>query len=213
MISINRRKKRLKELEKTSSEFKKKTAGMSLEDTYDFYKKHCRQFRYNTEETKQEFKTMNQGRCSFCTKYISEFDTEMTVEHIRVKRDYPRKIYEWGNLLCSCHTCNTKRNVKSYSKEKYLDPTKVEGIEKYFLFELDGEIVPNGKLPAEEQEKAQYMIDIYDLNRETLVNERRDFMNKLIVDEQLYKSLKQLDSDDQSIIYLSVFTYYKGVYK
>ena len=74
---------------------------------------------------KKEFASMNHKRCSFCTKYLSDFNAEMTVEHIETKRDCPEKIFQWDNLLCACHTCNTKRSTNKYSANIYLDPKNI----------------------------------------------------------------------------------------
>lgn len=212
MVKLNRGSKTLTNLSKTSRKFKKAIQGLNVRQAYDFYLKNQNHYRYNTQETKQEFKKINQGRCSFCTKHILEFDKEMTVEHIRIKRDYPKKIFVWTNLLCSCHTCNTQRGVKPFDKNKYLDPTKVEDIEKYFTYELDGEILPSYQLTEEEKEKAQYMIELYDLNRPTLKCERRKFMKDLMSNDEFYNCLKQMGNNSPNIIFLSLFTYYKGVY-
>lgn len=37
---------------------------------------------------------MTGGRCSFCTKRITDFNSEMTVEHIQTKVSTPSKIFE-----------------------------------------------------------------------------------------------------------------------
>lgn len=157
---------------------------------------------------KKEFASMNHKRCSFCTKYLSDFNTEMTVEHIETKRDCPERIFQWDNLLCACHTCNTKRSTNKYSANIYLDPTKVFDIEKYFCFYADGSISPNQNLSDAEIKKAKYMIELYKLDRDDLNAERREFFNDLL-DDEFFQILKKRDKESQSIHYLSVFTYYK----
>lgn len=208
MIKINRT-NTPKTLSKTNKEFKAAIADMSVKDAYDFYLKHKRTYRYNTEETKRHFRKMNHERCSFCTRLIQDFDDEMTVEHIRIKRDYPQLIFQWSNLLCACKTCNTKRSTRTHYPEKYLDPTKIDDIEKYFCYQLDGMIVVNEDLNSEEKEKADYMIKMYRLNREGLVCKRREFMRDLMSDDDFYEKLKNKDESSQNIIFLSVFAYYK----
>ncbi len=109
MNSIARRKKAPAGLDRTDREFNERIAGMSREAAYKFFLANEGNFRYNTEETKAEFAQMNYKRCAFCTQRIQNFSTEMTVEHIELKRDCPSKIFRWDNLLCACKTCNTKR--------------------------------------------------------------------------------------------------------
>lgn len=198
-----------KALSKTNKEFKTAIAGMNTKEAYDFYKSHKRKYCYNTAETKLHFRKMNQERCSFCTKLIQDFDDAMTVEHIQLKKDYPKKTFQWSNLLCACATCNTKRSARAHDPTKYLDPSKIENIENYFCFWLDGMITVNKTLTKQEQAKAEYMIRLYQLNRIGLVCKRREFMRDLISDDVFYNKLKKLDKSSQNIIFLSVFTYYR----
>lgn len=209
MIKINR-KKTPRGLAKTNRSFRDAIAGMSAEAAYDFYKQHENTYRYNTDETKQHFREMNHERCSFCTKVISDFDDEMTVEHIRIKRDHPRLIFQWSNMLCACRTCNTKRGTRGYVPEKYLDPTKLANIEKYFSYQLDGTMAVNEELDRGDQEKADYMIKLYCLNRRDLVCKRREFLRKLMSEKHFYEDLEKLELSSQHIIFLSVFAYYRG---
>lgn len=196
-------------LSETDKAFQKHIEGMDTKEAYDFYQKKKHIYKYNTDETKQKFKEMNYERCSFCTKFISDFDDEMTIEHIKIKRDFPGEIFRWENLLCACRTCNTKRSTKPYDKEKYLDPTKVHNIEQYFSFMLDGKIIPNKELDEQQQLKAKHMIEMYVLDRDNLNRKRKEFLKDLLEDESYYKSLKDKDVSSQNIIFSSVFAYYR----
>ncbi len=209
MVSLKRTQEP-EELSRTNREFRDAISGMSTKEAYDFYKKNERRYRYNTEEIKEIFRKMNHERCSFCTKRISDFKDKMTVEHIQIKRDYPQKIFQWNNLLCACSVCNTKRGTAPYVEQKYLDPTKAPDIEKYFSFQLDGNIIPNEELDLEEQQKAEYMIKLYKLWRYELVCERRAFLKDLMEDDDYFEILSKKSDSSQSIIFLSVFTYYKS---
>lgn len=198
-----------KGLSKTNREFKAAVADMSVEDAYKFYNANKKKYCYNTEETKRHFRKMNHERCSFCTKLIQDFEDEMTVEHIRIKRDYPHKIFQWSNLLCACRTCNTKRSTRAHDSKKYLDPTKINDIEKYFCYKLDGTIVVNEELDSREKEQAKYMIGLYRLDRRGLNCKRREFIQNLLSDDKFYESLNMMDESSQNIIFLSVFAYYR----
>lgn len=138
-----------------------------------------------------------------------DYNSEMTVEHIQTKVSTPSKIFEWKNLLCSCRTCNNKRNEYPYDKNKYLDPTKVKDISKYFEFKMDGTIKVAKGLTKSEEEKAAYMIDMYKLNRTDLNTERKYFFRDIVNDDKYYDILKNDDKSSMRIIFLSVFTYYK----
>lgn len=192
----------------TSREFLASVDGMSDAQAYEHYKDHKNRYQYNTPETKRAFQEMNSSRCSFCTRYIFEFDSEMTVEHIELKSKCPRKIFEWDNLLCSCKTCNVKRSTNAYDRERYLDPTAVADIERYFSFCADGRVEPRQGLSEAERGRAQYMIALYKLNRGELVSERRRFFADLL-DDDYYELLARRGKTDHNIIFWAVFAYYK----
>lgn len=209
MEYIQRRKALLQNLEKTKNEFNDLIKDMTPAAAYKFFKDKQWKYKYNTQETKNEFFDMTGGRCSFCTKRIMDFNSEMTIEHIQTKVSIPSKIFEWDNLLCSCRTCNTKRNDKPYDKNKYLDPTKVKDISKYFEFKMDGTINVAKDLTEKEKEKADYMIQMYKLDRRDLETDRKYFFRQLVNDKDYYDILKNDDKSSIRIIFLSVFTYYK----
>ncbi len=94
--------------------------------------------------------------------------------------------------MCACRTCNTKRNDKLYDKNKYLDPTKVKDISKYFEFKMDGTIKIAKGLTKLEEEKAVYMRDMYGLDRNDLNTDRKDFLRQLVNDDQYYDILKKM---------------------
>lgn len=209
MEYIQRRKVLLKDLKKTKDEFDELIKDMTVDEAYQFYNDKKWKYKYNTPETKEEFFKMTGGRCSFCTRRIMDFNSEMTVEHIQTKVSTPSKIFEWNNLLCSCRTCNSKRNDEPYDKDKYLDPTKVEDISRYFEFKMDGTINIAKGLTKSEEEKADYMIKLYKLNRPDLEDDRRDFFRDIVNDDRYYDILKNSDKSSARIIFLSIFTYYK----
>lgn len=209
MEYIRREKTSLANLKKTNDEFNLLIEGKSVKDAYQFYKDNINRFKYNTVETKDEFFRMTGGRCSFCTKRIMDFNSEMTIEQIQTKVSTPSKIFEWDNLLCACKTCNTKRSQKIYDGEKYLDPTKVKDISKYFEFNMDGTIKIAKGLTENEKEKAVYMKDMYQLDRTDLNTDRKEFLRHLVNDDGYYDILKNDDKSSTRIIFLSVFTYYK----
>lgn len=208
MNYIAREKTELEGLRETDRQFQEKIKGKTPAQAYQFFKRHQGAYQYNTPETKEEFARMNHKRCSFCTRRISEFHTQMTIEHIETKSSCPQKIFQWDNLLCSCHACNTKRGRKKYKEGAYLDPSIVSDIERYFCFHADGTISVSKALSQEEACKAKYMIQMYRLDREELNAERREFFNNLL-DDEWFQLLKKRSVESQDIHYLSVFTYYK----
>lgn len=196
------------ELKNTDTQFKKEINGLNTKDAYKHYKKSKNRLKYNTKETKTLFDKMNFRRCTFCGQPIEDFNKNMTIEHIKLKSTFPEKIYEWNNLLCSCKTCNTERSTNECDDNLYLDPTKITCIEKYFKFELNGEIKPNDGLGKDDLARADYMIELYKLNRDDLVYDRKEFFMDLL-DDVFYDWIDKHDKFCRHIIFLGLFTYYK----
>ncbi len=211
MISIRRTYKNHspKQLAKTNREFKAAIRGMSATEAWHYFDQNRQRYRYNTAETKRIFRKMNFRRCSFCTRVIGDFDKAMTVEHIETKHDHPQKIFQWKNLLCACHTCNTERSTTPCARNQYLDPTSIPDLERYFSFLPDGTIHPDSSLTSEERQKADYMIRLYRLDRKDLECERREFFKNLLESDSFSSFLEKQDLSSQNIIFLSVFTYYR----
>lgn len=208
MISIKRTLQDPTELNETELQFSKEIIGMDTKQAYEYYKKYKHRFKYNTLETKILFKEMNYGRCSFCSMVIKDFNDAMWIEHIKLKKSYPNFIFKWDNLLCSCDICNKKRSTTECDDNQYLDPTKIENVENYFIYEADGTIEANPSLDKTETEKAQYMISLYKLNREDLVYDRRDFYSDL-TNFNFDEFIKTVDNFNKHIIFLGLYTYLK----
>ena len=167
-------------------------------------------YKYNTQETKELFRIMNYERCSFCGKIISDFDDEMTIEHIKLKSKFPRYIFKWSNLLCSCITCNRKRSTNDEDPLKYLDPTRID-VERYFEFSSNGEVLASSCLTEEEKEQSNHMIELYKLNRSNLVSKRKKFFLDL-EDSEFLDRVKSDPNGNEHVLYLGQYRYYiKGV--
>lgn len=175
-------------LKNVDKEYKKAILGHTVKEQYEIYKKSYKG-KYNNNETKEIFKRINHGYCSFCNNIITEFDRAMEVEHIKVKYKFPEEIFEWNNMLCSCHSCNTTRGKKIGLHELYLNPCEIEDIECYFVYSLTGKIAVNKNRTVAEQEKAKNMIELYKLDRDTLNNERYCMINQYFQDNTSCKKI------------------------
>lgn len=208
MFNIKRAKSPQRLIE-THNAFLKLVNGLDKEKAYQKYNdvKTQQLYKYKTEETETEFAKMNFERCSFCGRLLLEFKDEMTVEHIEPKVDNPSKIFEWDNLLCSCLNCNRKRSTNKYIKEKYLDPTK-DDVSRYFDYKSTGKIVPSEKLEEIEKAKAQYMINLYKLDRDALQSRRKKFFLQLSNDD-FRKNLGDEIETNEHILFLGQYLKYK----
>lgn len=105
--------------------------------------------------------------CIYCEGKVDLKNSH--IEHLKPKdyHKYPEKVFTYENLAVSCngdcqdycednqpHTCgHIKANL--YDENRFLDPTKLEDIEDYFVYDAeDGRMLPSEKAP----DKAMYMI-------------------------------------------------------
>lgn len=103
-----------------------------------------------------------------------------------------------------CSFCT--RCIQDFQHEMTVEHIRTK---RYFHYYADGSIEPDESLNPEDTQKAKYMIKLYGLDREDLEYSRRKFFEELMSDDEFYDILKKRDPSNQSIIFLSVFTYYR----
>jgi len=112
--------------------------------------------------------------CAYCEKKISSNPNISNIDHFKTRNLFPEKTLDYNNLLVSCNAkdrCSTlKDNNKSLLKRKEdyentVNPT-IENPNEFFDYLLSGEIVPLNQ-------KAQFTIEIFNLNHQSLYDERK----------------------------------------
>lgn len=114
------------------------------------------------------------GLCCYCEKSITVDHTSSHIEHIKPKSlDVLTLTFAYYNLLVSCegnhfneigdnskNTCGQKKE-NNFDEVKFLNPTLVNDLSTYFIFDSD-----TGIIAASEKdiEKAEYTIGILNLN-------------------------------------------------
>jgi uncharacterized protein (TIGR02646 family) len=117
--------------------------------------------------------------CCYCESKVKN-DNEMDdshIEHIKPKSlDLDNLTFDYTNLSISCNgTCQNNKEdyVKyncghkksnDYDEEKFLNPTTLQDIRSYFIYNENAEILPSLKNNI----KAQYTIDLLHLNSDKL---------------------------------------------
>ena len=113
--------------------------------------------------------------CIYCEKRISDNSKKSNIDHFKTRNLFPEKSLDYDNLLVSCNVnerCSSlKDSKKSLLKnrddyENIIDPT-IENPNDFFYYLLSGEIVPI------DENKAQFTIDIFNLNQQSLSDERK----------------------------------------
>ncbi len=113
--------------------------------------------------------------CIYCEKKISDNSKKSNIDHFKTRNLFPEKSLDYANLLVSCNVnerCSSfKDSRKSLLKnrddyENIIDPS-IENPNDFFNYLLSGEIIPI------DEKKAQFTIDIFNLNQQSLSDERK----------------------------------------
>jgi len=186
----------IKNLEKVPSILKNKKREEAFKENVKVCDFKYGKTLYKPNDVKDKLYTIYNKKCAYCEKDIS--DDPKAIEHYRPKDIYYWLAYSWDNLLLSCTRCNSKKGTKFptqkkqviYTKEKFQDihslgnsydileqpkminPEK-EDIQAKLIFKRDGRI-------SSEDERITYNIEeVYNLNRDELVQNRVNIFNDL----------------------------------
>ena len=126
------------------------------------------------------------------------------IEHILSKSLHPELTFEYSNILLSCFltgfeiASNTavdsspiscghanQKKANNWNESLFIKPTD-NNCERYFSFELEGDVIPHPELNNEESQRAQYTIDLLNLNclrlkrlREEVITEGYNIFSEL----------------------------------
>lgn len=114
------------------------------------------------------------------------------IEHVENKSQQPVRTFDYQNLAASAldsenglHQFSIKAfGGHSRGKQEAVDMAKfihchMSDCSRYFAYLSDGRIVPADELNAQEMERAQYTIDLLNLNSGFLQTERRNHWEEL----------------------------------
>ena len=132
-------------------------------------------------------------RCGYCEDSVGD-----EVEHIKPKDLYPECVFTWQNYLLACGRCNggknnkfavivgrqlvdvTRRRGAQIRRPRRGDPGLINPRAEDPLAYLDLELkatfmfLPRQGLPTMDEQRAQYTIEVLKLNRDVLLEARRD---------------------------------------
>ena len=73
-------------------------------------------------KTRQTVLKRDNYLCQRCLIKFGITNTEdLTVHHIKSRKDYPELFHELSNLVCLCRTCNNQLEAKEYNHELDFD--------------------------------------------------------------------------------------------
>lgn len=145
---------------------------------------------YRDKEIKKILFDSSHGKCAFCEAKPAE-SGNIEVEHFMPKSLYPRKAFEWNNLLPVCRKCNDSKSNHDTGKEAIVNPSE-EDPEKIFTYNfLNIEPIDESNIVAERT------IEICDLNSERLYDARAKLLHALCSYEKVVKAwLSEINSAD-----------------
>lgn len=139
--------------------------------------------------------------CPYCEIEINLYNSQ--IEHIKPKDKFPKLLTEYDNLLACCLESKRCGNSKANKwDELFINPV-IENPEDYFEYDIKtGKIIPIFK-EKEKFEKAEYTIDLLNLNDNRLCNIRR----KYILEFLSYSSNNENNLSDYPIKFPSLRRY------
>ncbi|GMU87563.1 MAG: hypothetical protein AMXMBFR48_28040 [Ignavibacteriales bacterium] len=144
--------------------------------------------KYKHAEIKQSLLEMFHGKCGFCESKITNVDFG-DIEHFKPKSIFPELAVTWENLLLSCKKCNGSSQKSDHwpgAREggPLVNPCE-ENPDKFFEFVYDKKTRVSFVKPK--NKRAKVSEQIYGLNKTSLLQDRSDFIRKLIVVAYNYK--------------------------
>lgn len=137
------------------------------------------------------------GLCAYTELNILDFRNEQNsikgahIEHIEPKSSFPQKTFDYFNLALSALDSDDLTKFKKddrfgghhklsdYDSSRFISPL-LPNVNNYFSYSSeDGEIFPNVGLDASDQGKAEYTIDLLNLNASYLKNLRKNWLQEL----------------------------------
>ena len=162
--------------------------------TSDEATRRWRNFNGKTELSRQLLR-QQYGLCCYTELNLTDFALEQHmgthVEHERPKSMFPNRTFDYGNLLlCSLTSEDLKHfpgqqqfgghfKGSNFCAGSFVSPHQAN-CRDYFIYSSgSGEISPNLALPEDEQQKAQYTIDLLNLNAPFLRAERQQWLEEI----------------------------------
>lgn len=139
------------------------------------------------------------GLCIYCEQEIfrkqqGKADSFDHIEHLKPKIHFKELTFVYENLAVSCDGFELKANAENpkkkefcghkknndFDESQFLNPVLIEDLAKYFQYDIEGGISPSSTLSNDRKNKAQYMIELLNLNHLDLKNMRKTAYADLI---------------------------------
>lgn len=124
--------------------------------------------------------------CAYCEKEIDTESKNSNINHFKTRHLYPNETLEYRNLLVSCNSKISCSHIKDNYRLTKEDYTKIinpiyENPNNYFEYGFAGDILIKNDLSKEQQVKAEFSIEIFNLNHKSLIDSRKIIAESLKV--------------------------------
>ena len=115
------------------------------------------------------------------------------IEHVEPKSANPKRTFDYSNLTASALDSETDlaafaasghevfgghAKKSKYDKKRFISPLQAD-CARFFFYLSDGRVVPREGLRASEKDRAEYTIDLLNLNSPYLVERRKQWWDEL----------------------------------
>ncbi len=164
--------------------------GKASDYYYDLYnQKHTRAIRSDMEDS---LLTMYSMMCCYCEASTQKKQGE--IEHLRPKKKFPLRTYDWTNLHWVCGECNGSKLEKYDDVNPILDPSELELIDHHIELRIDADMLWLWLLNKNDSPRGYTTIEHAGLNREILKTAR---MKIYLKTQELIKAIRNNTTETQ----------------
>lgn len=143
-----------------------------------------------------------QSLCVYCEKQITAKPTQSNIDHFKTRHQFPQLTLDYDNLLVSCnhhqHCSHTKDNfgLNQSDYDNLINPV-TEHPNYFFDYSFAGDIIAKSNLNRMDAKKANFTIQVFNLNNKSLIEERKKIIQSLQICTHL--------SLDEILVYFNGF--------
>jgi len=142
------------------------------------------------QQTREYLLAEQHSLCGYTEVNLLRFEHGMHIEHIAPKAVNPTRTFDYENLIVSALDSQSLGlfiredrfgghfKLNKFDEEKFISPL-MSNSESYFRYQSNGHISPAAALNSIDEERANYTIDLLNLNASFLVAQRRGWFDEL----------------------------------
>ncbi|HMX99960.1 MAG TPA: TIGR02646 family protein [Agitococcus sp.] len=154
------------------------------------------------EEVTQSLLAEQYGLCAYSEVRPDQLGLGVHIEHIEPKSANPARTFDYSNLVLSALSSDDLKTIdktavfgghaklSQYDALLFISCLQAD-CGRYFVYLSNGNVEPAYTLEPEQKSKAQYTIDLLNLNSPYLVNQRKNWIDELdeLIDEHIQKNM------------------------